>query len=150
MQDGCGIVQYMLWGGGTDEAFNWALRKANEVAEAEGDQPPYSDEDMKGANHKRRWSFDIDLKADVSDLNEGTKVTWGPSNATRYARVEEVHTSGSVTSRSGADEETTMDASEDNPAIELQHYEETDDGWDLTETYTVHRPGNLEVIDSLP
>lgn len=150
MQDGCGIVQYMLWGGGTDEAFNWALRKANEVAEAEGDQPPYSDEDMKGANHKRRWSFDIDLKADVSDLNEGTKVTWGPSNATRYARVEEVHTSGSVTSRSGADEETTMEASEDNPVIELQHYEETDDGWELTETYTVHRPGNLEVIDSLP
>jgi hypothetical protein len=96
-------------------------------------------------------AFDsFDSKADVSDLNEGTKVTWGPSNATRYARVEEVHMSGSVTSRSGSDNETTMEASEDNPVIELQHYDETDDGWELTETYTVHRPGNLEIVDSLP
>jgi HK97 family phage portal protein len=47
ISDGCGIVQYLLWGGGTDEAFNWALRKANAVAEAEGDQPPYDDSDMK-------------------------------------------------------------------------------------------------------
>ncbi len=39
--DGCGPVQYALWGGGTDEALRWAQTKANEVARARGETEPY-------------------------------------------------------------------------------------------------------------
>lgn len=39
--DGCGPVQYALWGGGTDEAIRWAQTKANEVARARGEDEPY-------------------------------------------------------------------------------------------------------------
>jgi len=57
-------------------------------------------------------------RADASGLSKGTLVTWGPSNATRYGEVAEVHTDGEVTSDSGAEDETTMEASEDNPVVE--------------------------------
>jgi hypothetical protein len=39
--DGCGPVQYALWGGGTDEAIRWAQTKANEVARARDEDEPY-------------------------------------------------------------------------------------------------------------
>jgi len=91
-------------------------------------------------------------RADASDLSEGTIVTWGPDNAPRYGAVEEVHTSGEVTSDTGADDETTMEATEDNPVIEIQHwsYDADEEEWMETDTVTVHRPDNLEILDDLP
>jgi|APHM01.1.fsa_nt_gi Protein of unknown function (DUF2945)./Protein of unknown function. len=47
LQDGCGPIQYLLWGGGTDTAYNWALRKANQIASEEGDSEPYDQRDFK-------------------------------------------------------------------------------------------------------
>jgi len=40
--DGCGTVQYALWGGtGDGRALEWAQGKANEVARAKGEEEPY-------------------------------------------------------------------------------------------------------------
>jgi len=91
-------------------------------------------------------------RADASDLSEGTLVTWGPSNATRYGEVAEVHMEGSVTSDSGAEDETTIEASEDNPVVEIDHmqYDDEEGEWMMSDTTTVHRPDSLEVIDDLP
>jgi len=91
-------------------------------------------------------------RADVDELEEGVIVTWGPDNAPRYGAVEEVHTEGEVSSDSGAEEETTMEASEDNPVIEIQHwsYDDEEAEWMETDTVTVHRPDNLQVLEELP
>jgi phage portal protein BeeE len=41
--DGCGPVQYALWGGtGDGRALEWAQEKTNEVAAARGEEQPYS------------------------------------------------------------------------------------------------------------
>lgn len=93
-----------------------------------------------------------ETRADVSDLESGALVTWGPSNATRYGEVAEVHMEGEVTSDSGAEDETTMEASEDNPVVEIDHmqWDEEEEEWMMSDTTTVHRPGSLEVIEDLP
>jgi hypothetical protein len=44
----CGNLQYALWGGtGTGTGLEWAQQKANEVAEASGDERPYPDRDAR-------------------------------------------------------------------------------------------------------
>ena len=86
--DGCGTVQYLLWGGGTDTAYNWALRKANAVAEEEGDTPPYADSDMRSdymdgftvqatsvESGKEGWFYPLFFREDQAQeaaLTEGT------------------------------------------------------------------------------
>jgi len=88
--------------------------------------------------------------ADADELSSGDLVRWGPSNATRYGRVDEVHTSGEPQSDTGGEGETSLSASEDNPVFELQHAQFSEGEWSFVETRTVHRAGNLTKIDELP
>jgi len=108
--------------------------------------------ELTGAGTAEEPGCGCGQRAEASDLSEGTIVTWGPDNAPRYGAVQEVHTSGEVTSDTGADDETTMEASDDNPVIEIQHwsYDSEEEEWMETNTVTVHRPDNLEILDELP
>jgi len=90
-----------------------------------------------------------DLAAD-EDLSTGTLVRWGPSNATRYGEIDEIETGGEITSDTDGEGETTIEGTEENPAYLIQHFQQTGDGWEETDTFTVHRSDNLEVIDELP
>jgi len=90
-----------------------------------------------------------DLAA-ADDLSEGDLVRWGPSNATRYGEVYEIETDGEITSKTDGEDETTMEGTEESPAFLIRHYEAGEDEWTETDTYTVHRAGPLEKIDSLP
>lgn len=89
-------------------------------------------------------------RAEPEDLSEGTRVTWGPDNATRYGEIVSVVTSGETTSDTPGEGETTLEASEDNPAYRIQHYEAGDDGWEESDSVTVHRADNLTVIEDFP
>jgi hypothetical protein len=88
--------------------------------------------------------------ADADELSSGDLVRWGPSNATRYGRVDEVHTSGEPQSDTSGEGETSLSASEDNPVFEIQHAQFSEGEWSFEETRTVHRAENLTKIDELP
>jgi hypothetical protein len=55
-----------------------------------------------------------------------------------------------VTSETPGEGETTLEASEDNPAFRIQHYEPGEDGWVESDSITVHRADNLVVIEDFP
>ena len=103
-------------------------------------------DDMERAAAERK----AENRADPDDLSEGTLVTWGPSNATRYGEIDSVVTSGEATSDTPGDGETTLEASEENPVYRIQHYEPGEDGWEESDSVTVHRAGNLTVIEDFP
>jgi len=88
-------------------------------------------------------------RADAGDLSSGDLVTWGPSNARRYGEVASVEMSGTHEPE-GVDGGPSMEASEDNPVIRIQHYEQQDGEWTQTDVLTVHRAESLEQIDSFP
>jgi HK97 family phage prohead protease len=91
-----------------------------------------------------------DERAEPEDLSEGTRVTWGPDNATRYGEIVSVVTSGETTSDTPGEGEATLEGSEDNPAYRIQHYEAGDGGWEESDSVTVHRADNLTVIEDFP
>ena len=64
--DGCGPVQYALWGGGTDEAIRWAQSKANEVARARDEAEPY--EAAFAASIAKAADADDEVETDTSAL----------------------------------------------------------------------------------
>jgi len=102
------------------------------------------------ADDMERAAAERKERADPSDLDEGTLVTWGPDNAIRYGEIIDVATGGEVTSETPGEGETTLEASEDNPAFRIQHYEPGEDGWEESDSITVHRADNLTVIDDFP
>ncbi len=84
------------------------------------------------------------LKADVSDLSEGTLVEWDSSGGTAYGRVDAISTDGELSS-SLRDE--PMEGTEDNPAVRVELVRRNEDGEVEGRGETVlHRPGTLSVI----
>jgi len=88
-------------------------------------------------------------RATHDNLSSGDKVTWGPSDATRYGEIESIEMSGTH-SPEGVDGGPEMEASDNNPVVRIRHFEQGEDGWAETDVVTVHRADNLEKIDSFP
>jgi len=136
LKDGCGTIQYLLWGGGTDTAYNWALRKSNEVAEEQGDSKPYSDSDFRSMT-----------RADVEDLSEGDLVAWDSAGGTAYGEIDTI-AMGETVSGSLEPDDTEHETSEDNPGLIIELVDKGDDGEIEGEGDTVfHRPDTVEMID---
>jgi HK97 family phage prohead protease len=136
LQDGCGTIQYLLWGGGTDTAYNWALRKANRVAEEQGDSKPYSESDFRSMT-----------RADVDELSEGDLVAWDSAGGTAYGEIDTI-AMGETVSGSLEPEDTEHETSEDDPGIIIELVDKNDEGEIEGEGDTVfHRPGTLTKIE---
>ncbi|AFH22028.1 hypothetical protein OSG_eHP14_00240 [environmental Halophage eHP-14] len=72
----CGNLQYALWGGlGTGTGLEWAQSKANEVAEAQGEELPYPD---RARN------------LDNPEFSEGDAVEWSSNDTTVRGRVADI------------------------------------------------------------
>lgn len=135
LRDGCGTIQYLLWGGGTDTAYNWALRKANEVAKEQGDSKPYTDSDFRSMT-----------RADVDDLSEGDLVAWDSSGGTAYGRIDQI-AMGETVSGSLEPSDTEHETSEDNPGVIIEIVENDDGEVEGTGDTVFHRPETLTMIE---
>jgi len=134
LQDGCGPIQYLLWGGGTDTAYNWALRKANEIAEEEGDTPPYDESDMRSMT-----------RASVEDLSEGDLVAWDASGGTAYGQIDTI-AMGETVSGSLEPDDTEHETSEDDPGLIIELVEKEDGDVMGTGDTVFHRPGTVSKV----
>jgi len=83
--DGCGPVQYALWGGtATGTGRDWAQQKANDVAEAKGEQLPYermtedTDPPDDGGTTDEQTADD----PDESQGDDGETITRAPEDVT--------------------------------------------------------------------
>jgi hypothetical protein len=75
----CGNIQYAKWGGtGTGTGIEWAQSKANDVADAAGDERPYPERSM------------TDRNLDDPEFSEGDAVEWSSNDTTVRGRVAEV------------------------------------------------------------
>jgi hypothetical protein len=73
--DGCGPVQYALWGGtATGTGLQWAQSTANAVAEAKGEEPPYPEA----------------RNLDDPEFSEGDAVRWSWQGEPVHGRVADV------------------------------------------------------------
>jgi len=86
--------------------------------------------------------------ADPDDVSEGDKVRWSSSGGTAYGVVVTKQTEGQLQSTLGSD---PMEASEDNPAFEIELYDyDSEDGWSGRDTTVQHRAEALTVMDEWP
>ena len=81
-RDGCGPVQYALWGGtATGTGLSWAQARANEVADAQDEEVPYPDRTMSTQTHN----------LDDPAFAEGDAVQWSSQDTPVHGRVAGVH-----------------------------------------------------------
>jgi len=86
--DGCGPVQYALWGGtATGTALNWAQRKTNEVAEARGEELPYPERTLS----PERMAGPCGRNLDDPQFSEGDAVVWSWDGEPVHGRVAGIH-----------------------------------------------------------
>ena len=75
----CGNLQYALWGGtGTGTGLEWAQRKANQVADANGEELPYPNRTMNTHN------------LDDPEFSEGDAVEWSSNDVVVRGRVADI------------------------------------------------------------
>ena len=75
-RDGCGPVQYALWGGtATGTALEWAQSRANEVADAKGEELPYPERSRN---------------LDDPEFSEGDAVEWTSNDEPVRGRVADI------------------------------------------------------------
>lgn len=124
--DGCGNVQYALWGWDRD----WAEAQKEKVEDAIDAQ----DDDRT-------------MRADPEDLSVGDRVEWDASGGTAYGEVETIETDGTI---SAEPEGPSMEGSEEEPAIGVRVFQPGEDGWEASDVLVVHRADALAKIDSFP
>jgi HK97 family phage prohead protease len=87
------------------------------------------------------------LKAAAGTLRVGDFVSWNSSGGTARGKIERIVSSGSI-DVPGSD--FTINAEEDNPAVLIRVYRESESGWEPTDTRVGHKMSTLRKIDSLP
>ena len=86
----------------------------------------------------------IDIKAKVGDIKVGDYVSWMSSGGESRGRVENISTSGALSSEPvGPD----MTGTEDNPAYKIRIYQEMDGSFEPSDVRVVHRADALTKID---
>jgi|APHM01.1.fsa_nt_gi hypothetical protein len=86
----CGNRQYAKWGGAGDgRALDWAQTRANEVAEARGEQLPYPDRARREDNSMLADSTTRNI--DDPEFSEGDAVMWSSQDTPVHGRVAGVH-----------------------------------------------------------
>jgi len=116
--DGCGHVQYALWGGlSTGTAKEWAQRRANEVAEARGEDIPYPE--IRGVNNE---TYTMSLENPQFEV--GDFVRWDFATGSSTGEIFNMETEEGEGFTLGGVERV---ASEDNgPAYEIQEWDDTE------------------------
>jgi len=120
--DGCGPVQYALWGGvATGTALDWAQRKANEVAEARDEELPYDrdggpDRSAAAKDHARELLADRNI--DDPEFSEGDAVMWSWDDTPVHGRVAGIHEQFTV------DDGPTITGDEGEAVYSIHEYDE--------------------------
>lgn len=86
-------------------------------------------------------------KAKPGTVKTGDFVSWNSSGGTARGKIEKISTSGSI---NVPDADVTIDASEEDPAVLIRVYRQTNGGWEPTDTRVGHRMSTLRRIDPLP
>ena len=86
-------------------------------------------------------------KAEAGSVKTGDFVSWNSSGGTARGKIERITTSGSI---DVPNSDFTINASEEDPAVLVRVYRETDEGWEPTDTKVGHRMSTLKRIDPLP
>ena len=109
--DGCGPVQYALWGGtGGGEPRAWAMRRANELARAMEDDAPY--DEVKIMTAKAEYSTD-------------EWVSWDASGGRARGQIVDVTEDGTYDDDISGD--VTVEGTEDEPAYLIEVWRGTGD-----------------------
>ena len=86
-------------------------------------------------------------RANPDDLSTGTRVRWDASGGSAYGRIDTIETNGTIEARP---EGPSMEGTEDKPAYLVQVFQPSEDGWEGSDTFVVHRADALTVIESFP
>lgn len=120
---GPGLVAMLLWGGGPDVA---GARRTQEWAEQAAAE--YADKSAK---------------ATAAEAVEGAFVTWTTEDEQYVGRIEHVMTEGVL---GVPDSVFQVEASEDDPAILVRLFEDSEEGWTETALFTGARASQVAVI----
>jgi len=130
-----GRIAWALWGG--DPGQTWARAITNRIKAMD-----------KGVG------TDVDGMS-VEDPGDGMSkamprvgnfVSWNSSGGTARGKVVRIQNSGSV---NVPDSDFSINGSEEDPALLIQIWKETSDGWAATETVVGHRSSTVSIIAAL-
>lgn len=85
-------------------------------------------------------------KAAPDEVGRGDFVEWDSSGGTSQGRVTRIERDGSIDVPGSS---FTINGEEDDPAALITVYQETDEGWEATDTQVGHRFSELRLIDDL-
>lgn len=85
-------------------------------------------------------------KAAPDEVSRGDFVEWDSSGGTSQGRVTRIERDGSIDVPNSS---FTINGEEDDPAALITVYQETDEGWEATDTQVGHRFSELRLIDDL-
>jgi len=125
------------------------VRDLSVVAEgqADGNKIEPATAAMSTLSAEALHSIFAETMADISDLSEGTLVSWGSSGDRRaYGEIQEIREEGDNNLNSEIDGDQNITP----PAALITVHTPGSDGWEETETQVGHKPDTLSVIDELP
>ena len=85
-------------------------------------------------------------KAAPDEVSRGDFVSWDSSGVRSQGRVTRIERDGSIDVPNSS---FTINGDEDDPAALITVYQETDEGWEATDTQVGHRFSELRLIDDL-
>lgn len=139
-----GRVAWAAWGG--DPAISWTRSILDSVEKSPTVSEVHVDVPMGSSTRRTRRQPTPPVISKAEDVRVGSFVSWGSSGGTARGKITRIVTEGKLNI---PDSTFTVNGSEDDPAVLINVWRRTSQGWMATDQSVGHKVSTLTVIDPL-